>query len=131
MAGQNFQVVPKFIGNFIEIYFVIQGNGTVYKLATLEMPNDNQMVLPPCNPPIPYKNLSPRKNPLNHHFFIKISIHHFQSKLTILEKFTKFIVSVYKLATLEMPNDNQMVDNVDFAKQLCDLYKKRIRKSIR
>ena len=66
MAGQNFQVVPKFIGNFIEIYFDIQGNGTVYKLATLEM-----------------------------------------------------------------PNDNQMVDNVDFAKQLCDLYKKRIRKSIR
>lgn len=35
-----------------------------------------------------------------------------------------------KIAVLEMPNDSQVVDNVDFVNELCSLYRKRIKKSI-
>lgn len=35
-----------------------------------------------------------------------------------------------QIASLEVPNDFQLNDNLDFANEVCQAYKKRIRKSI-
>ena len=64
-TGQSFKIVPKMVGNYIEVYFHVLQTGYTQKIAVLEM-----------------------------------------------------------------PNDAQMVDNVDFVNELCALYRKRIKKSI-
>mgnify|MGYP007003814631 CR=1 FL=1 len=42
-TGQSFKIVPKIMGNFVEVYYHVQQIGYVRKIAVLEMPNDAQM----------------------------------------------------------------------------------------